>query len=103
MLEQFVRELKIQLSLNHPNIVKVYGFFDDLIQFYIIMECAMDGHLSQKIEKSPTPLPEKEVAVIMNQICSAVLALHSSSIIHRDLKTENVMFHDVMHLILRKL
>jgi len=49
MLEQLVRELKIQLTLNHPNIVKVYGYFDDLLYFYIIMECALDGRLSEQI------------------------------------------------------
>lgn len=29
MVEQFSRELKIQSFLNHPNIVKVFGYFDD--------------------------------------------------------------------------
>jgi aurora kinase len=29
MLTQFIRELKIQTYLNHPNIVKIFGFFDD--------------------------------------------------------------------------
>lgn len=37
MMEQLVRELKIQLYVNHPNIVKVYGFFEDLLHCYIIM------------------------------------------------------------------
>jgi len=27
--EQFIRELKIQMYLNHPNIIKMYGYFDD--------------------------------------------------------------------------
>lgn len=46
MLEQVVREIKIQLYITHPNIVKFYGFFDDLLHCYILMECALDGHLS---------------------------------------------------------
>lgn len=46
MVEQLTRELKIQQYANHPNIIKVYGFFDDLLHFYTIMECALDNHLS---------------------------------------------------------
>lgn len=34
------------MYVSHPNIAKVYGFFDDLLHFYIIMECALDLHLS---------------------------------------------------------
>jgi aurora kinase len=36
MLDQLVREIKIQMFINHPNIIKIYGFFDDLLHFYII-------------------------------------------------------------------
>lgn len=38
MLDQFVMELKINFFANHPNIVKMYGFFHDKLHFYIIME-----------------------------------------------------------------
>jgi serine/threonine protein kinase len=58
MVEQLVRELKIQMYLNHPNIVKVYGFFDDLLHFYIIIECALDGQMSEYIQKRTAPLKE---------------------------------------------
>jgi serine/threonine protein kinase len=37
MLEQFITEIKIQLFLDHPNIVKLYSFFDDDLHFYILM------------------------------------------------------------------
>jgi aurora kinase len=37
-LTQFIRELKIQTYLDHPNIAKVYGFFHDISYFYTIME-----------------------------------------------------------------
>ena len=38
MLDQFINEIKIQMFLDHPNLVKLYGFFHDLTYFYIIME-----------------------------------------------------------------
>jgi len=46
MIEQLLREIKIQMFISHPNIIKIHGFFDDLLNFYIITECALDGHLS---------------------------------------------------------
>jgi serine/threonine protein kinase len=36
-LEQFIREIKIQLFLDHPNIIKIYGLFSDEHNFYILM------------------------------------------------------------------
>ena len=55
--------------MNHPNIVKVYHFFDDLLHCYIVEECALDGHLSEFIKKSVNPIPEPEAANYMRQIC----------------------------------
>jgi len=46
----------------------------------------MDGHLSDHIQKSSGKPSELQISVIMNQICSAVSALHGEQIIHRDLK-----------------
>ena len=43
--EPFVREIKIQMYLNHPNIVKLYGFFHDSENIYLIMESCLDGQL----------------------------------------------------------
>lgn len=93
MLEQLIRELKLQMYLNHPNIIKTYGFFDDILNFYIIMESAIDGHLSSCLNMRNVPLSEDQASVMLFQVCSAVRALHSLTIIHRDLKPENIMFH----------
>lgn len=92
MIEQLIREIKIQSCLNHPNVIKIYGFFDDLLHFYIVMECALDYRLSDVLEKSK--LQENEAAVVFYQLCTAVSQMHSYTIIHRDLKPENIMLHE---------
>ena len=51
MLEQFINEIKIQMFLEHPNVVKLYGFFDDTLNFYIIMEYMEGGNLFALIKK----------------------------------------------------
>ena len=56
MLEQLKRELKIHFYLNSPNIIKVYGFFDDVLSCYIIEECVLDGHLSSHIKQTVGPI-----------------------------------------------
>lgn len=56
IVEQFLREVKIQMFLSHPNIVKLYGCFDDEKHIYIILEVAMGGQLFQQLKRSE-PLP----------------------------------------------
>ena len=84
------------MHLNHPNIIKVYGFFDDLLHLYIVIECALDGQLSDHLQKKTSPLTEAEASLWFYQTCNAVSVMHSSSIIHRDLKPENLMIHEVL-------
>ncbi len=50
MLEQFIQEVKISLFLTHPNVVKFYGFFQDSLNFYILMEYMEDGSLYRLIK-----------------------------------------------------
>ena len=53
-LTQFLRELKIQSYLDHPNIIKIYGCFDDEKYIYIIMELGCDGQLFNIISSGQT-------------------------------------------------
>ena len=43
MVERYILEVKIQAYLNHPNIVKLYGIFDDKDNIYMILEY-MESH-----------------------------------------------------------
>ena len=52
LLGQFIRELKIQAYLDHPGVVKLYGFFHDEENFYILMEVGCDGQLYDLIANS---------------------------------------------------
>lgn len=54
---QIISELKIQSHLSHPNLVALYGYFDDPANLYILLELCPDGHLQRKIQKVKT-LPE---------------------------------------------
>ena len=45
MLEQFCSEIKLHLCLDHPNIVRLYGFFEDKNDIYLPMEYMNGGTL----------------------------------------------------------
>jgi serine/threonine protein kinase len=56
------------MYLNHPNIIKMYGFFDDATYIYIILEVGTGGQLYHQLKKSE-PMTEAKVAPIMKQVC----------------------------------
>lgn len=76
---------------DHPNIIKMYDFYSDRKNYYLITELCVGGTLFDKIMQEKF-LPEIEAASIMKQILSAVNYLHQSNILHRDLKPEIMMF-----------
>ena len=45
MLEQFKREIRLHSALDHPNIVKFYGFFEEGENIYLILEYITGGTL----------------------------------------------------------
>ena len=93
--DNILEEIKILKSLDHPNIIKIYEFFSDNINFYIVMEYLSQGDLFSFISASRF-LKEKVICSIIKQIMSAVAYLHSKNIIHGDIKLENILI-DTIH------
>lgn len=90
---KFENEINILKVLDHPNIVRVYEFFEDSKSFYIVMEHCRGGELFQEIMKLKQ-YDEPQSAQIMRQLLSCISYLHSISICHRDLKPENILFDE---------
>lgn len=51
-VDQLVREIKIQLLIDHPNIVHLYGFFVDEAYVYLLLEPCLGGNLFKLMGKS---------------------------------------------------
>ena len=61
----------------------------------IIKELCTGGTLMEFIKKNEN-LSENQISIILKQILSAVNYCHNKKIVHRDLKTENIMFEAAM-------
>jgi calcium-dependent protein kinase len=85
-----INEINILKSLDHPNILKVYEYFNTKRKFYIISELCTGGELFDKIQTDKY-FNEKASAHVMKQLLSAVAFCHNNNIIHRDLKPENIL------------
>ena len=89
-MAKFQTEIKILSMVDHPNIVRLFEVIEDDKYFNLIQELCTGGELYKKHQT--TQLKEKEIAVIFNQIMSAVAYCHEKGIVHRDLKLENILF-----------
>lgn len=87
------REITILKTLDHPNVARVYEFFEDSKRFLVVMEYCSGGELFERISSCQS-FTETQAAHIMYQLFSAVAYLHKSKIIHRDLKLENILLED---------
>lgn len=89
---QVRREIEIQAHLRHPNILRLYGYFHDDDRIYMILEYAPRGTLYMAQQKLPEKrFSEKDTAIFVHSLASALIYLHDKQIIHRDLKPENLL------------
>lgn len=97
-LERFRREAKTSAALEHPHIVPVYDYGIQGNISYVVMRLLMGGSLAERLSHSRDtgrPLPSlPETAQIVRQLASALDYAHSQGVIHRDVKTSNVMFDE---------
>ena len=87
-VRQFQREVEIHCRLFHPHIVRMYAYFHDAENCYLLLEYAELGSLYSRIQAGR--LPEREAAGLFRQLASAVAHLHRRGVLHRDIKPENV-------------
>ncbi|SBT35011.1 serine/threonine protein kinase 6 [Plasmodium ovale wallikeri] len=90
---QVLKEIIIQASLNHINILELIAYFEDRTRLFLILELANGGSIRSKMKLKDKPLEEEQVALYVYQIADALSYLHNFNIIHRDLKPDNILIH----------
>lgn len=83
-------EIEILSSLDHPNIVKIYEYFETKQFFYIVMELIKGKPLFRQISKLRGN--EKVISKIIFELLLALNYLHKRRIVHLDLKSENILW-----------
>nr|XP_058920764.1 serine/threonine-protein kinase SIK1 isoform X2 [Kogia breviceps] len=96
-LEKIYREVQIMKLLNHPHIIKLYQVMETKDMLYIVTEFAKNGEMFDYLT-STGHLSESEARKKFWQILSAVEYCHSHNIVHRDLKTENLLLDSNMEI-----
>ena len=86
-------EINILSKLDHPNVVKYFGTFEDDFYLHIMMEY-LQGHDLFKIItlKDYTKIEEKDMSQIIYKLFKTLIFLHTKNIVHRDIKPENILF-----------
>jgi len=109
MLEQkrLVKEKKVKYAKterdlltkcgNHPNIVKLYYTFKDETYLYYVLELCRNGELLTQL-KTVGNFDEHVAAFYCGELFNSLKYLHGCGVIHRDVKPENLLLDEGMHL-----
>uniref|UniRef100_A0A3B3US77 non-specific serine/threonine protein kinase n=1 Tax=Poecilia latipinna TaxID=48699 RepID=A0A3B3US77_9TELE len=95
-LEKIYREVQIMKLLNHPHIIKLYQVMETKDMLYIVTEYAKNGEMFHLTSNGR--MSEDEARKKFWQILTAVDYCHRHHIVHRDLKTENLLLDANMNI-----
>ncbi|XP_070832083.1 serine/threonine-protein kinase SIK1 [Chaetodon trifascialis] len=96
-LEKIYREVQIMKLLNHPHIIKLYQVMETKDMLYIVTEYAKNGEMFDHLTSNGR-MSEDEARKKFWQILTAVDYCHRHHIVHRDLKTENLLLDANMNI-----
>ena len=88
---EFMNEIEVLKTVDHPNIIKLFDCYYDRNFYYMVVEYCSGGDLFDYIQKEKC-FTEKKARIIFKQLLSAINHLHKKNIVHRDLKPENIVF-----------
>mmetsp|Transcript_27579 Transcript_27579/g.87202 ORF Transcript_27579/g.87202 Transcript_27579/m.87202 type:complete len:574 (+) Transcript_27579:1-1722(+) len=97
-LEEIMGEIESMAMLDHPNVLKVYEYFEDEDSVSQIMEPCYGGELQDRIDdvfkKGKPRYSEAFICDVMKQTLRALAFMHSERFMHKDLKPQNIMLCD---------
>ncbi|HVS81193.1 MAG TPA: serine/threonine-protein kinase [Pyrinomonadaceae bacterium] len=91
IVARFSREAKAASRISHPHAVSVTDFGESENGVVFLVMEYLDGRTLKEIIRSEGPLPLKRVVEIIRQVTGALDAAHGQGVVHRDLKSDNIM------------
>lgn len=95
--ERFEAEIETLRKLNHPNIVRLFGFGEQDGQLFYAMEYVAGSSLEEQLNRGRS-FNWHEVTQIGIQTCRALRHAHDRGVIHRDIKPGNLLAADDGHV-----
>ncbi|KAK3703484.1 hypothetical protein RRG08_024788 [Elysia crispata] len=84
-------EISIMNQLHHPKLINLHDAFEDKYEMVLILEFLSGGELFDRIAAEDYKMSEAEVINYMRQACEGLKHMHENSIVHLDIKPENIM------------
>src|SRR6478736_152934 len=91
VVRRFSREAKAASRISHPHAVSVTDFGESENGVVFLVMEYLDGRTLKEIIRSEGPLPLNRIVEIVRQVSGALDAAHQQGVIHRDLKSDNIM------------
>ncbi len=88
--QQFVREATVLTRLHHRRLVRVFDFFEENGNAYLVVDFVEGESLADRVSRQG-PLPENEVWALAEQLLEALDYYHSLGGVHRDIKPQNII------------
>ncbi|KAL0647523.1 hypothetical protein Bca4012_045814 [Brassica carinata] len=92
-----LQEVRILHSLNHPNVLKFYAWYETSAHMWLVLEYCVGGDLRTLLQQD-TKLPEDSVYGLAYDLVIALLFLHSKGITYCDLKPSNILLDENGHI-----
>ncbi len=86
-------EVAILKNLQHPNIIDLYGMFEDDQSYFVVTELVQGGELFDRIVEKEF-YHESDAAAVIKLMATALGYLNENGVVHRDLKPENILLTD---------
>ena len=97
IVARFSREARAASKISHPHALSVTDFGEDENgTVFLVMEY-VDGRTLKDIIRQEGPMPLARVVEIIKQVGSALDAAHAQGVVHRDLKSDNIMLLNTMN------
>ncbi|XP_068144679.1 muscle M-line assembly protein unc-89 isoform X5 [Drosophila tropicalis] len=91
--QKVLDEISIMRSLQHPKLLQLAASFESQREIVMVMEYITGGELFERVVADDFTLTEMDCILFLRQVCEGVAYMHSQSVVHLDLKPENIMCH----------